>query len=105
LDFGKYWLGGWGLHEIVLKHISAISVDKQVRNVVEFGSGASTQFLVDLRNELAMDYSITSFDHNPNYSYKGSHPNLSVKVRDLVTCDDASFKKCSRLRRFTTNFS
>lgn len=93
MDFGKYWLGGWGLYEIVFKHITSISVDKRVRNVVEFGSGASTQFLVDLRNKLAMDYFITSFDHNPNYSYKGSHPNLSVKVRDLVTCDDASFKK------------
>jgi len=91
MNYQSYWCGGMGLHESQLKQIQDIIVNNNVKTIVEFGSGQSTRFLCDLREEKSFDYQIYSFDHHPQYCYKGEHEFLHSNRLDLVCCDDESF--------------
>jgi hypothetical protein len=92
-DIGQYWKNGMGLHSIVLEKIIEIVEKNDIKQVVEFGSGASTKFLLDLRKHLNKTFFITSFDHHPDYYFSEIHENLKVNRVDLSYCDDQSFDK------------
>jgi hypothetical protein len=93
MDYTKYKTDGWGLSELALSKLSESidSIEKGNIKVVEFGSGASTRFLVDLGVEIEKNLQITSFDNDPSYSYNGS--GVLLHMRNLVECDDETYEK------------
>ena len=50
INFDKYKTDGWGLSELAFKKIIEIidNIDNTTISIIEFGSGKSTEFLVDL---------------------------------------------------------
>ena len=91
MKYDSYWLDGMGLHSSQIEKLFDILMD-DVKKVVEFGSGNSTQFLVDVRKEHGLNFQIHSFDHHPTYCYKGQHAFLKSHRRDLVQCSDICFE-------------
>ena len=95
MNIEKYKNDGWGLcqngfkdlHEIIKNH------EKPHLSVLEFGSGTSTQFFVDIVENKVKNLTIESYDNDPNWCYKDSekHNFLNLKMRDLIECDDQSF--------------
>jgi|2_EtaG_2_1085320.scaffolds.fasta_scaffold67479_2 hypothetical protein len=54
----------------------------------------STRFLVDLDIESEKDLSITSFDDNPNYTYKSiDDDGVDLHLRSLLECSDGAYDK------------
>lgn len=104
MDYNKYKNDGWGLSELTLKKISEIvdKIDNTTIKVVEFGSGLSTQFLVDLDSEHKKDIIITSFDNDPNYAYKGGGVNLLM--RNLIECTDDNYEKMFNEKKYNINY-
>jgi len=93
VDLEKYKNNGWGLSKKCFQDIQNI-VEKfksKEINVVEFGSGISTVFLVDLINE-GHDLKIVSFDNSVEYATKITHPNLKTYITELVDCYDGDFE-------------
>ena len=99
-----YWCGGMGLHKTQLDHIEKIISEYDIQNIVEFGSGMSTQFLVDLREEKELGYQIYSFDHHPQYAYKGSHDFLNLTIKELVQCGDDQFNEMFIQKKYDSSF-
>lgn len=96
MNFEKYKNDGWGLSRqqfIQLKEIIETSTKDELR-VVEFGSGKSTEFFVDIVLEKIKKVYIVSFDDNPYYAYKNeyNHKFLNLLIRDLVECTDESYE-------------
>ena len=95
IDYNSYWIGGMGLHSCQLLELENIILTKDIKNIVEFGSGQSSRFFNDFRTLHNLDYSLTSFDHNDAYAFG------SATIRDLVTCDDEAFDKMFEDRKIT----
>jgi hypothetical protein len=97
MKFDKYKNDGWGLSELQLKEL--LNIIKESKNeklrVVEFGSGKSTEFLVDIVLNGIKPMEIISFDDNPTYAYKndGNHEFINLKITGLEECDDESYNK------------
>ena len=72
MKYDSYWMNGMGLHSTQLEQLAVILKDG-INKVVEFGSGNSTQFLVDFRKEHGLNFQVHSFDHHPLYCYKEQH--------------------------------
>ena len=97
MNFEKYKNDGWGLSRqqfTQLEEIIKTSTKDELR-VAEFGSGKSTEFLVDIVLENIKKLYIVSFDDNPHYAYKneGNHEFLDLLIRDLLECTDESYEK------------
>ena len=56
-----------------LEPIPGKEEENDIKTIVEFGSGQSTRFFHDLREENKLDYTLYSFDHNKEYSYSQTH--------------------------------
>ena len=93
IKYEKYKNDGWGLSEIALTKLKEIVdiIDSDVIKVVEFGSGLSTSFFVDLNEIHEKDLSITTFDNDPNFAYKG--PGANLLMRNLIECGDDDYNK------------
>lgn len=106
INIEKYRNKGWGLakkeFEILYEYLSKNRTDNEF-NVVEFGSGMSTDFLVDVMNDLKMNMKIYSFDDSAEYAYKGQHPNLKLKIVPLLECSDDVFEKMFRDKKYDRN--
>ncbi len=103
INYNNYSNAGFGLSEIALKQLTTIidSIEKSNINVVEFGSGISTRFLVDLNSVIEKNLVITSFDNDPNYAYKGKGANLLM--RNLIECDDKSYEKMMSSKQYDSS--
>ena len=103
MNIEKYKNDGWGLSKQQLTQLVEIikSSDKDELRVVEFGSGKSTEFLVDIVLGGIKKLQIVSFDDNPEYAYKneGNHAFLNLLIRDLQECSDASYEKMFKDRK------
>ena len=91
MNYQKYYKDNMGLHELQLRQLKTIIEENDVKTIVEFGSGASTQFFIDLYEEEGLDYKIYSFDHNPQYAYPNEHPALSLTMAPLIKCSPEHF--------------
>lgn len=100
IDYESLWKNGMGLHKSQYEEISKILINQKVQNVVEFGSGGSTQFLASFRDHYGLNYQITSFDHSEEFSFKGSYEFLELKIRNLVKCNDDEFERCFEKSHF-----
>ena len=96
LDTEKYKNDGWGLSkkEFDLLYDELLNVGDSTFNVVEFGSGRSTEFLIDVKNVLiARKLKIYSFDDSKEYAYKGQHKDLILNIVPLVDTEDSTFEE------------
>jgi hypothetical protein len=95
MDLEKYKNDGWGLSKKEFEDILEIisNHDKEELRVVEFGSGISTQFLIDINREGVKKITIDSFDDDPTYAYKGKDNCLNLMIRPLMECSDGSYNQ------------
>lgn len=91
VNLEKYRNDGWGLSKKCFENLTTIFKTFNGRiNVVEFGSGVSTEFLVDMIHE-GYDLRIVSYDDDVKYATKARHENLKLYVTGLVECHDSDF--------------
>jgi hypothetical protein len=101
MDFNKFYRNGWGLHRATTEYIYNIIKHNNIKNVLEFGSGGSTEFLIEARSILCKDYSIDSFDHNTEFCFKGHKPEfLKLMIRDLVVSNRDDYEKMFTSKKF-----
>jgi hypothetical protein len=98
LDFEKYKNDGWGLSVDGFKELYEIISNhpKKELQVLEFGSGTSTRFLVDVATTITTKtINIESYDNSEYWCYKPDrhYDFLDLKIRRLLQCNDASFAK------------
>lgn len=93
MDIEKYKNDGWGLSRKQLIELLEIIKNFESNNVrvLEFGSGKSTEFLVDVVLNKIKNLEITSFDDNIQYAYQGDYEFLKLKIRELLECDDETY--------------
>jgi hypothetical protein len=94
MNLEKYKTDGWGLSELSLKKIIEIinSINNNKIKVIEFGSGKSTEFLVDFNNELKKNIIITTFDNDLQYAYKKKdNDGVILHIRELLECNDNNY--------------
>jgi hypothetical protein len=109
VNLDKYKNDGWGLSrkefEILVEYLNAKRnlVFGGVLNVVEFGSGRSTEFLIDAMEGLDYKVNIFSFDDSKEYAFKGTHPNLQLNIVPLVECTDDIFNKMFKEKKYDSN--
>lgn len=96
INFEAYRNDGWGLSRLAFQQIYGIIATnkKSPFRIIEFGSGISTQFLVDcaLRNA-SKKIEILSFDNDPEYIFKpkDNYDFLKILLRNLLECDDEQY--------------
>ena len=100
IDYKSYWVNGMGLHETQLKELKDITLNENIKNIVEFGSGRSTQFFLDIENEYNLNFKLTSFDHNKRYAHK----NNCVTIKELEQCDDESFELIFKSKKINKEY-
>lgn len=95
MELDKYDYSGWTLGRDQIRDLYNLIKEHKKNNlrVLEFGSGLSTEFLVDVVLNGVKNLEITSFDNREEFSFKNknNYPFLSVKIRDLFECDDKSY--------------
>lgn len=95
MNIEKYKNDGWGLCQNGFKDLYEIikNHEKTCLSVLEFGSGTSTQFFVDIVENKIKDLTIESYDNDVQWCFKDSekYDFLDLKIRDLVECDDPTF--------------
>jgi hypothetical protein len=100
MNIEKYRNDGWGLSKKCLLNIENILNDFKTPNIVEFGSGISTSFLIDYLNENKKEGQVISFDNNLEYATKLKDPKLHLKIRNLVECDDKHFNEMFKIKKY-----
>ncbi len=106
IDYESLWKNGMGLHRTQFNLLSEHFSLNEVGSVVEFGSGGSTYFFRKMQSA-GMKFRLTSFDHNPKFSFKESaHKDLAaggrftLNVKDLISCSDEVFERSFAEKRF-----
>lgn len=95
-NFEKYKNDGWGLGTKFLEAIYDVITnhEKEELNILEFGSGRSTEFLVDVARQENKKIHIESYDDSEIYAYKlqdGDDKYVDVNIRRLVHCNEKNF--------------
>lgn len=105
VNLEKYKNDGWGLSKKCFENILNVleTFKPNSVNVVEFGSGISTQFLVDIISE-GNDLKIISFDDNISFATKATHPNLKLHITELIECHDSDFENQFNKKQYNKNF-
>ena len=97
----KYYNNGWGLSKVCFLMLEKILNNFESPNIIEFGSGVSTEFFVDYLNETnKLSGKIYSFDNDIEYSSKIDDVKLELNVVDLVECNDISFNIMFKMKRY-----
>lgn len=94
MDYFKYKGSSSGLDKIALTKLYYIlnSLNGDI-NILEFGSGQSTQFFIDYKLETNKNISILSYDNDPNYCFKNTEKFdfLDLKIKNLIKCNNNDF--------------
>ena len=97
INFQKYKNDGWGLSVEGFKDLYEIILNQEKKelNVLEFGSGVSTGFLVDMANLEVKKINIESYDDSEYWCFKPDEQCdfLDLKIRKLLECSDSDFAK------------
>jgi len=100
-DLSRYYADGWGLAVPTLEYMRDILLTGTVRSILEFGSGQSTQFFIDMRQQHGFQYTIDSFDHDAAHAYQGpGHDFLRFRICPLIACTDFDYECMMRFRDF-----
>lgn len=86
-------LNGWGLDPQLLSNLALYL--NQANRIIEFGSGSSTQFMLDYREKHNLDYELYSFDHNVDHAFKPAlkHKKFKLKIRELVQYEEGAMSQ------------
>ena len=103
MNFNNYDKQGMGLHEKTIEAIYRILQENSIRNIVEFGSGGSTEFFTDANEHRAEKYHVDSFDHLEEYSFKGPFHSTNLMIRPLIACGDLDFDFMFKSKMFDRN--
>lgn len=109
MNIEKYRNNGWGLSksafQLIEKYLLELFNEYSDINIIEFGSGISTEFLVDFKLNYNKNINITSFDNSSEYCYKNknNYEFLDLKIRDLLTCDDNIYENMFINKKFNKN--
>jgi hypothetical protein len=92
-NFEEVYRKGWGLHRKTCEYI--LEMSDKIKNIVEFGSGGSTKFLLDMRESLSLNFSLDSFDHNKEFCFKPNkdYTNFKLNIRPLVQYDNETYNE------------
>lgn len=96
----------WGLHNNTLEYIyNYIKNNKDnIHRILEFGSGSSTKFLIDVRKELNLDYSVTSFDHLIDFSFNNISSGFTLNIRNLIKYNDDVYNQMFDELKVSVNY-
>ena len=99
MDLNKY-KSGPGLDFLALQHLYNYLENKDNDesseiNILEFGSGFSTQFLVDYKEYSGKNIYIDSFDNDPKWCFQhaNKYPFLNLNVEPLLSCNENDFNR------------
>ena len=105
----KYYSGP-GLDRIALEHLFKILESKNkdkksVVNILEFGSGFSTQFLADYKKYSGKNIYIDSFDNDPKWCFQNAdkYPFLNLNIAPLLSCNENDFNKQIKEKTYDKN--
>mgnify|MGYP001296269903 CR=1 FL=1 len=87
-----------GLDKLALTKLLQILDNINIKdniNILEFGSGQSTKFLVDYKLKTNKNIFIDSYDHDINYCYKNNNNYnfLNIYIKPLIQCNDYNYNK------------
>jgi len=98
MELNKYKNDGWGLSIRALSNLLDILNNMTYPiNVIDFGSGHSTQFLYDYKDIHSKDISIDSFDDSKEYM----HPKATLVP--LIECSNKHFDKMMSKKELLPN--
>lgn len=107
MNIEKYKNDGWGisqkgfhdLYKIISEH------EKSKLSVLEFGSGTSTQFFVDIVENKVKDLTIESYDNDLRWCFKHSekYDFLDLKIRGLVECNNKNYASMFVNKKYDQN--
>jgi hypothetical protein len=104
MEFKKYYRDGWGLHIKTTEFMYNIIKDNEIKSILEFGSGGSTEFFIEARKILNKNYTIDSLDHSEQFCYKGpKYDYLNLILTNLITCDDTSYENIFSTKKFDSS--
>lgn len=95
MNYEKYKCGS-GLDKIALQKLfDILNGFKGNIQILEFGSGQSTQFLVDYKLYTNKNINIDSYDNDTKYCFQNSkeYNFLNLKITELISCSDEHFNK------------
>lgn len=98
---------GPGLDLIALQQIKKnLDLFDNNINILEFGSGFSTEFFVDYKVNSGKNVNIDSFDNDPNYCYKNknNYKFLNLNISPLISCSDENFNKQLNEKKYDKNY-
>ena len=98
MNLQKYKNDGWGLSEKAFQNIFDIlnNMNPPI-NIIDFGSGHSTEFLYDYKIKTKKDIYIDSFDDSKEYM----HPKATLVP--LIECTNKDFDKMISRKEFLPN--
>ena len=102
----QYNTNGWTLGKLSLGILQKIILNKPKNKIriIEFGSGLSTTFLVDLNKELLnKELEITSFDNDVRFSYDNKEQEVNLCIRNLVECTDENYQKMLKNKSYSSD--
>tara|TARA_Y100000992_G_scaffold16559_1_gene9606 strand:+ start:156 stop:821 length:666 start_codon:yes stop_codon:yes gene_type:complete len=106
MDYFKYKGSGSGLDKIALTKLYYIlnSLNGDI-NILEFGSGQSTQFFIDYKLQTNKNISILSYDNDPNYCFKNTEKFdfLDLKIKNLIKCNNNDFVEMLNSKTYDKN--
>jgi hypothetical protein len=95
MNFDDYKNDGWGLCQSGFKDLYKLICEHEKDNlsILEFGSGTSTRFFVDVANSKVKNLVIESYDNDIKWCFQNAedYDFLDLKIRNLVECDDKNF--------------
>ena len=103
MNLEKYKNNGWGLSKKAFKLIEDKLLLNNINNIniIEFGSGISTNFLVDFKLYYNKNINITSFDNSYEYCYKNENKYdfLDLNIRELLTCNNEIYENMFKTKQ------
>ena len=94
MSLSKYDNIGFGLSREAFSHLFDILEDMESPiNIIDWGSGVSTEFLYDYKSLTDKEVIIDSFDDSPSYKHK------YATLVPLVECSDEDFNKMFKEKR------
>ena len=106
MDYFKYKGSGSGLDKIALTKLYTIlnSFNDDI-NILEFGSGQSTQFFIDYKLQTEKNISILSYDNDPNYCFKNTNKYkfLDLKIKKLIKCNAPDYDEMIKTKLYDRN--
>ena len=107
MDYNIYYGSGSGIDKNALTQLYTIlnNFDNNI-NILEFGSGQSTQFFIDYKLLSKKNIFVDSYDNDPNFAYQNedNHDFLNLYIKPLISCSEYNFNKKLKEKIYNRNY-